>query len=124
MQRTILFNKHIRLPVLIQEGKRYLSWKQKLYGCNVEMSVSPIGLEINATNDYTGSVSDLEILQRNRSFHKFAIKKSEVEKEIIDHGHLFNEFKHLWAVLFDKGYQGVQELLCRIPRRKNPFVLT
>lgn len=53
---------------IIQEGRAYFSGKRKLYGKKLEVSVLPVGLSINATAKYHGSVSDLEILQKMGPF--------------------------------------------------------
>lgn len=60
-------------------------------------------------------------MQQNRSSHKFAAKKLEVGKEIIDHGQLSDELEHLWEELLDKGYQGIQEILRGVHPRKKPL---
>lgn len=64
-------------------GELYFSGKHKLYGYKVEVSVLPIGLAINETNHHSGSLFDLEILQRNRNFHKICHQKSALEKKSV-----------------------------------------
>lgn len=74
-----------------------------------------------ATEHYAGSMSDLEIFQDHSDFYLAATEKADLEDEIEDLGALSAENSQHWAVLVDKGYQGVQEFLRGIhPIRKSP----
>lgn len=105
----------------VQDGKKYYSGKHKLYGYKTEVSVLPCGLAINCTNHSPGSVSDFEMLRRNISFHKSATKKKDTESEIDDFGELSSEYPSAWAILVDKGYQGIHEILRGVHPVKKPF---
>ena len=78
------------------------------------------GLALNFTTHYPGSISDLEIFQPNKAFHKSHLRKSSNEGTISDVGFLSGTFPNQWAVLVDKGYQGASELVCAIDPKKKP----
>lgn len=82
----VIFQQSYKPSECIQEGKVYFIGKHKLYVYKVEMFVLPVGLAINCTAHYARSVSDLEMFQRNKSFHKVATKKVDAEKEKEDFG--------------------------------------
>ena len=65
----VTFQHAFRPSGSIEKGKRYFSGKHKLYGYKVEISVMSDGLALGMTAHYPGSVSDFEILQRNRDWH-------------------------------------------------------
>ena len=101
----------------MQEGKKYFSGKHKLYGYKTEVSVLRIGLAINYTAHYPGSVSDIDIFKNNINFHKKALIK---EFTVDDFGELSVEFPLYWAILLDKGYQGIKEFIRAIHPKKKP----
>ena len=59
----------------VAEGKKYYSGKHKLYGFKVEVSVLPTGIATQCTEHFPGSVSDIDIIFRNRTFHTTALQK-------------------------------------------------
>lgn len=69
----------------------------------------PQGLAINAGVHYRGSLSDLHIFTRNLEAHRVLVEKKEGEGDITDVGDYEGELPKQWAILFDKGYQGVLE---------------
>ena len=93
----------------VSEGKRYFSGKHNLYGYKVEASVLLTGLAIGCTENYPGSVSDLEIFRRNRPFHEEASKRGARDLRYTDGGRLSEFMDDYWAILADKGYQGAAE---------------
>jgi hypothetical protein len=88
-----------------------ISGKHKLYGLKVEVSVLPNGMAINCSRHHPGSHSDIDIFRQNFKFHQNKLRKKDHEKEFEDHGVLSDQYSHQWAVLTDKGYQGLQEVI-------------
>lgn len=116
----VTFQQSFRPSGAIQEGKLYFSGKHKLYGLKVEVSVLPTGIAKACSEHYPGSVSDFEIIQRQREFHAKALKKSGDEQNLIDVGLHNTRYPNQWAVLGDKGYQGILEILRGIHPVKRP----
>ncbi|KAF0765296.1 hypothetical protein AaE_002992 [Aphanomyces astaci] len=80
-----------------------------------ELSVLPNGFAINCTKHYKGSVSDKTIFDENLDFHMASLTKQANEDRIDDPDHATRQ----WAVLADKGYQGIQrDLRAVIPIKK------
>lgn len=105
----------------IQKGKVYLRGKQKLYGYRVEISVLPVGLAINYTAHYLGSVSDLERFQKIGHFIKL-LQKDEAKNENEYLGVLSEEYPENWGIILEKRYEGFQEFyrgvhLVKLPAR-------
>ena len=48
------------------------------------------------------------------------LKKTTFEENLIDDGELYDEYKHYWAMLVDKAYQGLAEQLRAIHPKKKP----
>ncbi|RHY68737.1 hypothetical protein DYB34_009084 [Aphanomyces astaci] len=97
------------------EKKLYYSGKHHLYGHKVEVSVLPNGLAINCTSYHKGSVSDKAIFDDNLDFHRTNLTKHPSEMEMTDTGGHVEQ----WAVLVDKGYQGIQhEVRAVLPTKK------
>jgi hypothetical protein len=83
--------------------------------------VLPIGLAINCTNHYCGNTADISIFKQNLPFHNLATLKSDHEKTMVDLGPLQDTHGDKWAILVDKGYQGVQDYIRGIhPIKKQP----
>ncbi|RHY21291.1 hypothetical protein DYB32_009855 [Aphanomyces invadans] len=103
------------------EVKRFFSKKHGQYGVKVEASVLPNGLAINFTNAVPGSMTDIAIAQSNHEIHQNKLCKLPVELEMADQGPLCNEYPASWALLADKGYQGLHRNLRVItPNFKRP----
>ena len=117
----VTFQQSFRPSGSMEEGKRFYSGKHKLYGYKVEVSVLPNGLAIGCTQHYPGSVSDFEIFQRRREWHETELKKKESESTILDVGQLIDIYPTTWAVLADKGYQGIREFMRGIHPLKKPI---
>ncbi|RHY70326.1 hypothetical protein DYB35_009333 [Aphanomyces astaci] len=97
------------------DKKVYHSGKHSFYGYKVELSVLPNGFAINCTKHYKGSVSDKTIFDENLDFHMASLTKQANEDRIDDPDHATRQ----WAVLADKGYQGIQrDLRAVIPIKK------
>ena len=105
----VTFQQANRPTGTIEEGKAYYSGKHKLYGLKVEVSVLPVGLAINCTRSYPGSYADIDIFRRNMDFHKKQVLKND--SNIEDSGPLHDKYPDQWAILVDKGYQGLQEVI-------------
>ena len=115
----VTFQHSFRPSGSMQEGKIYYSGKDKLYGIKVEMSVMPNGLAIGCSDHYPGSVSDLEIIQRMQEWHKQRSRKKGSDNYLSDTGLYYDRYPNRWAVLADKGYQGLLEFLRAILPVKN-----
>ncbi|RQM24099.1 hypothetical protein B5M09_001851 [Aphanomyces astaci] len=86
------------------EKKLYSSGKRHLYGHKVEVSVLPNGFGINCTSYHKGSVSDKAIFDDKLNFHRTNLTKHPSEMEMTGTDGRVEQ----WAVLADKGYQGIQ----------------
>ena len=105
----------------IAEVKNYYSAKHKLYGYKGEVSVLPTGIAAQCTEHFLGSVSDIDIMHRNRAFHKTALQKVQEEETIGDVGIWSDKYANAWAILGHKDYQGAAEFLRLIhPSKKLP----
>ena len=104
----------------IQEGKLYFSGKHKLYGIKMEVSVLPNGQAISCSDHYPSSVSDFEIIQRRIGIHKLLLAKNSAESNTLDVGMHADRYPQEWAVLADKGYQGLQDIVRAIIPIKRP----
>ncbi|RLN97163.1 hypothetical protein BBJ28_00019456 [Nothophytophthora sp. Chile5] len=91
----------------MNEIMRYYSGKHHLYGYKVEVSVLPNGIAINCTDHKGGRESDIELFRGNSAFHTRALQKLPNESTLSDGGQLAEAFPTEWAVLTDKGYQGL-----------------
>ncbi|RQM29211.1 hypothetical protein B5M09_011706 [Aphanomyces astaci] len=97
------------------EKKHYYSGKHSLYGHKVEISVVPNGFAIFCTEHYKGSISDKTIFDENVDVHKAGLAKQQDETLLADP----NREHTSWAVLADKGYQGIQhEVRAVLPSKK------
>ena len=103
----------------VAEGK-YYSGKHKLYGFEAEVSVLPNRIAAQCTEHFPGSVSDIDIIFRNRAFHTTALQKVQEEDKIADVGILSDQYAGAWAVLGDKGYQGAAEFVRIVHPKKKP----
>ena len=70
----VTFQQCFRPSGALSEGKLYFSRKHKLYGVKVETAVLPDRLAIGCSTHYPGSVSDFEIMQRQRVWHETRTK--------------------------------------------------
>ncbi|ETP04378.1 hypothetical protein F441_18848 [Phytophthora nicotianae CJ01A1] len=96
----------------------YYSAKHKLYGLKVEVSVNPKGFAINCSQHERGNTPDISIFRNNMEFHWSMRVKSETDNQIPDEGPLREEFSREWAILTDKGYQGLEaHLRCIHPTK-------
>lgn len=87
------------------------SGKHKLYGKKVEVSVSPSGYVLNVSDFAYAAKHDKTMFDSNE-FHANIRLKQVNERTLDDHGPLKDQFPHEWALLADKGYQGLQHT-CR-----------
>ncbi|ETV64188.1 hypothetical protein H257_18887 [Aphanomyces astaci] len=97
------------------EKKHYYSGKHSLYGHKVEISVVPNGFAIFCTEHYKGSISDKTIFDENVDVHKAGLAKQQDETLLADP----NREHTSWAVLADKGYQGIQHEYSTIVQSTN-----
>ncbi|ETI39709.1 hypothetical protein F441_14581 [Phytophthora nicotianae CJ01A1] len=94
--------------------------KHKLYGFKVEVSVNPRGLAINCIRHARGNTADITVFRNNQAFHQQARRKAEENQRLPDNGPLHSDYPEEWAVLADKGYQGLDaHLRCIHPKKGN-----
>ncbi|ETV67620.1 hypothetical protein H257_16216 [Aphanomyces astaci] len=99
------------------EKKSYYSGKHSLYGHKVEVSVLPNGLAINCTKHYKGSVADKSIFDDNLEFHANGLAKQGDDDRLDDSERVGGARQY--AILVDKGYQGIQrEVRAVLPTKK------
>lgn len=103
-----------------EESKKYFSGKHKLYGYKTEVSVLPNGLAILVSPHVPGSVSDIDILHRMKDEHETRLEKDTAGSDLPDVLPLVDRYPNMWAMLLDKGYQGVDNFLRGIHPRKKP----
>ncbi|ETV64468.1 hypothetical protein H257_18653 [Aphanomyces astaci] len=72
----------------------------------IEASVPPQGHLVDMSAAHLGAVADLTILRTRMDQHHEALKKTEQELNIIDHGEQVDAHRDKWAFLVDKGYYG------------------
>ncbi|KAE9037568.1 hypothetical protein PR002_g6499 [Phytophthora rubi] len=102
------------------QRKRYYSKKHKLHGYKVDVSVIPTGFAINSTRHYPENAADIDICRENIDFHRQHLKKLPSEERLADDGPLHDNYPNDWAVLCDKGYQGLETVLRAIHPTKKP----
>lgn len=105
------------------EAVPWFSGKHKLYGYKVEVSVNPRGLAINCGSHERGNTADITMFHNNMAFHRTARLKLEDESRIADNGPLQEKCPDEWAVLADKGYQGLGDYLrCIHPQKGSNLI--
>lgn len=101
------------------EQKRYFSGKHKLHGFEIECVVVLPGIAIHVSKHYPGSSSDLTICLENQDTHRQMLEKTEQEHGSTNYVEGASEYPVMWAMLVDKGYQGISNTLRGIhPKRK------
>ncbi|KAH9106588.1 hypothetical protein AeMF1_017852 [Aphanomyces euteiches] len=101
--------------------KRYFSGKHKMYGYKIEASVSPAGAYVMMSTHRPDSVSDMSIFLERVAMHRQAVKKSKEEEKAVDLGEGSTNFPRSWAILMDKGYEGVDDAIRSIRPKKKPI---
>jgi len=115
----VRFQQSLRPSGNVNEVKNYFSGKHHLYGYKIEYSVAPNGQCVHLTKHYPGAKSDLTICRENLQAHKVMLRKKQSEHQFEDTGELYNQYKQYWALLADKGYQGLAlQLRAIIPTKK------
>ncbi|RHY25391.1 hypothetical protein DYB32_008351 [Aphanomyces invadans] len=102
------------------EKKVFFSKKHGLYGLKVEVSVAPNGLAIHVSECAVGSTSDFEIFKTNLPFHTKQLEKQPCDSNVSDTEALKDKYPAHWALLADKGYQGIQEYVRGFTPLKRP----
>jgi len=102
------------------EQMRYYSKKHSLYGMKAELSVLPNGLAIHVSAARPGATHDLVMCEENLEFHRMQLAKLPDEQHVPDDGPLYNEHSNSWALLANKGYQGLARDLRAITPYKQP----
>jgi hypothetical protein len=91
------------------ESLPWYSAKHMLYGYKVEVSVNPCGLAINCSRRARGNTADITMFRNNDTFHLSARRKCATEHRLVDNGPLCAKYPDEWAILADKGYQGLAD---------------
>ncbi|RHY33102.1 hypothetical protein DYB32_001845, partial [Aphanomyces invadans] len=103
-----------------REKKLFYSKKHGQYGLKVEASVLPTGFAFHVSTAVPGSVLDIAIFEANEEFHAQKMRKTDKERDMRDDGPLVDVYPLEWAILADKGYQGLQRRLRAITPTKRP----
>ncbi|KAH9089807.1 hypothetical protein LEN26_019049 [Aphanomyces euteiches] len=90
------------------DKKLYFSGKHHLYGHKVEVSVLPCEFALGCSAYAKGSVADKTIFDDNLEFHCDQLKKRPDEVDMADSDDEASREPKQWAVMADKGYQGIQ----------------
>lgn len=64
--------------------------------------------------------SDISICESNLAFHEKKLKKSQDDARLRDDGPLLDSYPSTWAILADKGYQGLHRRIRAITPAKRP----
>lgn len=104
----------------MQNGKKYFSGKQKLYGVNVEVSVVLIKLAIGRSTVFPGSVAEIYIMHQMVDWCDTECQKRVTEMDLEDDGIGFVEYKGTWAIVADKGYEMAMYFLWVVNPQKKP----
>ncbi|RQM30116.1 hypothetical protein B5M09_007608 [Aphanomyces astaci] len=102
------------------EKKPYFSKKHGHYGFKVEVRVLPSGHAINVTSAAPESIADIAICESNIDFHVEKLEKTSHDESMLDADPLVTEYPTAWALLADKGYQGLHRRVRAITPAKNP----
>lgn len=108
---------------LIEETKVYHSGKRHLYAHNTELNVFPNRIAIRMSPCYPGSVSDIEIFQRNKYWHENYSKYSKKHTKEIDYleeKELCENHPSFVVFLCDKGYTGLSPTFRAVVLDKKP----
>ncbi|RLN87836.1 hypothetical protein BBJ28_00025704, partial [Nothophytophthora sp. Chile5] len=102
----------------IQENGKYYSGKHHLYGLKVEVSVDTRGFAIDCSEHAKGATHDITMFKNNKAFHQSKMKKLPGDDNLLDQGPLKDKFPDEWAILADKGFQGMASYLrCIHPKK-------
>ncbi|ETV67709.1 hypothetical protein H257_16174 [Aphanomyces astaci] len=102
------------------EKKLYFSKKHGHYGFKVDVSVLPSGHAINVTSAAPRSIADIAICESNIDFHVEKLEKTSHDESMLDADPLVTEYPTAWALLADKGYQGLHRRVRAITPAKKP----
>ncbi|KAF0690236.1 Aste57867_18361 [Aphanomyces stellatus] len=109
-----------RFPEALYATDRYFSGKHKLYGFKIEASVVYPGKYDLVSDHAPGSVSDLTMFMQRLDIHTSALKTSR-DDIAQDVGEGVSQYPSQWAVLMDKGYEGVDDAARSIrPKKTRP----
>lgn len=61
------------------KARQYFSGKHNLYGLKIECFIAPLGVAVDVSAHYVGSVSDLTIFLERVSVHKAMLRKTQSE---------------------------------------------
>lgn len=106
----------------IGELNLYHLAKHNLYGYRFEVAVLPNELVIIESSHYTGKVQDIDNIMGRIEKHKKMLLKDDLKRDIMDGALYFMDFEGVWALLSEKGYQGILEPLRAILPEKCTFL--
>ena len=84
------------------------------------MSVTSVGLAVHVSDIAKGLVSNKQIMMDNLRHHKILTKKTTSSLLLEDAGPLRETWPHYWAMVADKGYQGMAEVCQNVLPKKKP----
>ncbi|ETV72091.1 hypothetical protein H257_12875 [Aphanomyces astaci] len=87
----------LRTKNTLFEHYLYAFGKHKLHDLKIETSVSPEGLLVDMSDYQLGSVVDLTILRNRIRVHREALKKTDTEMSVVNHGEQINTHRTMWA---------------------------
>ncbi|KAG6956648.1 hypothetical protein JG687_00010478 [Phytophthora cactorum] len=104
---NVTFQQSNRPSGSMAETMPFYSAKHKSYRFKVDVSVNPRGLAVNCTRHSRGNTADITMFRNNEAFHQSARRKADGDCRLADNGPLATDYPEEWAVLADKGYQGL-----------------
>ncbi len=78
-------------------------------------------MAVSCSKHYPGHTPDIDILKKRVHIYKEVLKKKgEKEINFEDNRHLIDKYPDIWALLLDKGYAGMADMLrCIYPEKKS-----
>jgi hypothetical protein len=106
----VTFQHRSRPKMLFRDAMYYFSGKHHAYGFKTEVGHAPNGLAMFVSDVYAGSVHDFTIFKDKLGVYRAFLEKKADEATIPDDGEQQDEYPDSWALMVDKGYQGVCDL--------------
>ena len=102
------------------KSKPFFLGKHSLYGVKSKVSVTSVGLAIHLSKIAKGSVADKQIMLDNIDQHRQLTKKSANSMQLPDDGPFHEQYPRNWAIIMDKGYQGMLDSCRAVTPKKKP----
>lgn len=107
----VCFQQSYRPTGSMIEGRPLHFGNQKLHCYKFESSVLAKGFCNSCSKHARWGRSDLEVLQCRKKFHKYATTKRGDVESLEDVGQAVDDHETLFAILVDKGYKEIKEIL-------------